>query len=444
MATSPAKPTSATRSVLSSDFFKTWKHSLQDDFQQNGVPAETGSWLCEETRIQVGKSEAKVAALSRDNSLVAAVVGQEIQVYDVATSQRLHTFRGHAGRISQLEFHPGGRKLTSGSSIYGAHREELVRVWDLGAPQQSLDFHAQAVKDAVAAASPTLLRHWSAEDLESANLETEIAKIISSAQVAVDVRNGRAFVGCLCSFESRAFSHDGTSLLYRPNRSTVAVLDVAKLTERFRLSGHTDSIVWAETSPNDKVVATSSWDRTVRIWSMESGETIRVLEGAMNQSWSGAFSDDGDLIAAGAGDSTVRIWRVETGELLHTLNGFQRQWVRSLSFSPDGLHLAAGSGAGNLRVFNLESGECEQNWQIDLSDDCVRSFLEISRVKFTARGDLFFRSTEGRIFGYRASRNVKWEYFGTQFGTVITSADGSKLFAFLGDSINIWNIEAPA
>ncbi|KAJ6476401.1 quinon protein alcohol dehydrogenase-like superfamily, partial [Mycena sanguinolenta] len=157
---------------------------------------------------------------------------------------------------------------------------------------------------------------------------------------------------------SNSFSHDGRSLLCLSNMDVV-VLDSDTLTERFRIAGHADNIMWAETSPDDKVVATLSWDQTVRIWSMDSGEVIHVLTGATNQCWVGAFSPDGELIAIGAGDQMVCIWRVGTSELLCTLSGFNR-WVRSLTFSPDGRHLAAGASGGTLRVFDIVAGGCEQ------------------------------------------------------------------------------------
>jgi WD40 repeat protein len=179
---------------------------------------------------------------------------------------------------------------------------------------------------------------------------------------------------------------------------------------------------------------------------MGTGEAIRILAGATVQSWAGAFSPDGEFIAAGAGDQMVRIWRVDTGELLHTLSGFTG-WIRSLAFSLDGLQLAAGAAGGTLRVFDLKSGECAQSWQIDVETDrSARSFLEVCGVRYTSRGDLFFCSTEGRIFGYRASQNFKWEFFqpdskGSSSRSIAISADGSKLIAALGSNIGIWNID---
>ncbi|KAJ6507475.1 quinon protein alcohol dehydrogenase-like superfamily [Mycena vulgaris] len=433
--------------VTSEEFFQQWEHSLAEGFQQNGVPAASEpGWVSEVTRVPVGTEETpcRAAALSHDNALVAAGVGGEIRIYDVATSKLLHTLRGHTGKVGNLQFHPHGRKVASGSSPTRLDRSpRLVRVWDLDVPSELSNDFDDAARTAAAVASSSLLQQWSPEDLESSNLEKQIAERIMAARTTIDVRNGRAFVGHLAH---RAFSHDGHSLLYLGDRTIVTVVAVDTLSERLHLSGHTDLISWAETSPDNKVIATVSWDKTVRIWSMETGETLHVLEGATNQGWSGAFSPDGALIAAGEGDKTARIWRVDTGELLHTLSGF-KGWVRHLSFSPDSRFLAAGASGGSLRVFDVRSGDCEQTWQLDLSKHQMAiAFLEVIHVEYTPRGDLFISSTEGRSFGYRASRNLKWDLFepdthGLKGGTVATSADGTRFIAALGSTVGIWKID---
>ncbi|KAJ7205512.1 quinon protein alcohol dehydrogenase-like superfamily, partial [Mycena pura] len=340
--------TMATPAVGRQEFLGASK--LVDDIQW---PTTSKSWVSKLTRIETNGNIAGAVAVSENSTLVATVVGREIRVYDVGSSCLLRTLRGHAGFIRALEFQPGGSKLISGSTRYGNSIEQAVRVWDLDARDSELpNISDDAAKAAVAGASHILLRHWSVEDIKSANLQENIAEVILKAQITVDVRNGRAFFGELPNFEARAFSRDGSSFLYLPHRQTVAVVDIDTLAERFRLTGdsHTDGVMWAETSPNGTVIATSSWDKTVRIWSMESGKLVHILRGARGQSWAGAFSPNGELVAAGAGDGMVRIWRIETGELLHTLGNFPG-WVRSLSFSPDSRHLAAGASGGTLKVF---------------------------------------------------------------------------------------------
>ena len=54
------------------------------------------------------------------------------------------------------------------------------------------------------------------------------------------------------------------------------------------------------------------------------------------------FSPDGKLLASGSKDKTIRLWDTETGELKNELKGHLNQ-VRSVCFSPDGNLVASGS-----------------------------------------------------------------------------------------------------
>ena len=67
--------------------------------------------------------------------------------------------------------------------------------------------------------------------------------------------------------------------------------------------------------------STGSDDQTVRLWDVETGRCLRVLEGHTGIVRSVAWSADQRRALSGSDDKTVRLWDVETGRCLRVLEG---------------------------------------------------------------------------------------------------------------------------
>lgn len=91
---------------------------------------------------------------------------------------------------------------------------------------------------------------------------------------------------------------------------TVVIFSVSTRSEKFRLEDHKVAIMWVRASPDGTLLATSSWDSTVKIWDLQDGSLVRELKGTKGQSWTGSWSPDGKLFAVGNGDQTVRLWDI--------------------------------------------------------------------------------------------------------------------------------------
>ena len=74
-------------------------------------------------------------------------------------------------------------------------------------------------------------------------------------------------------------------------------------------------------APISAAPSPATYDGTVRLWDVETGRCLRVLEGHTDYVWSVAWSVDGRRALSGSNDNTVRLWDVETGRCLRVLEG---------------------------------------------------------------------------------------------------------------------------
>ena len=93
-------------------------------------------------------------------------------------------------------------------------------------------------------------------------------------------------------------------------------------------------------SHDGKTLASGSWDRTIKLWDLETGSLLRTFIGHTNLVDSVAFSPDGRYIASGSWDKTIRLWNSATGDLLDTIS-YNNTMQSSVIFSPDGKTIAA-------------------------------------------------------------------------------------------------------
>jgi WD40 repeat protein len=69
------------------------------------------------------------------------------------------------------------------------------------------------------------------------------------------------------------------------------------------------------------VLASTSFDKTVRLWNAHTYAQMHVLEGHTNTVSSVCFSPDGQVLASASFDKTVRLWNVHTYAQMHVLEG---------------------------------------------------------------------------------------------------------------------------
>lgn len=145
---------------------------------------------------------------------------------------------------------------------------------------------------------------------------------------------------------------------------SVAILGLMSHAQEAELvvqTGHTNMITVLSFSPDGQTLASSSYDKTIKIWHVASGRELRTLISVPRYDTAHAvalsFSPDGKTLAA-ATDIPARIslWDVATGKELKRFgdNGFVA--YSSIAYSPDGKRLVTGAGK-DIFLWDVKTGQ---------------------------------------------------------------------------------------
>lgn len=176
-------------------------------------------------------------------------------------------------------------------------------------------------------------------------------------------------------------------------------------------SGHTESVRSLAFTPDGRILASGSADKTVKLWDVATGAELRTLGGSTQEVTSVAFSPDGKVLATGFGGDVsfnisregavsirggkgkvITLWDVSSGARLRTLVEDTGS-VTSLAFSPDGKTLASGSylteTQGKLAPIGSPSSHAITLWDVTTGTKLhsfVRTGFASPSVTFSSDG----------------------------------------------------------
>ena len=118
----------------------------------------------------------------------------------------------------------------------------------------------------------------------------------------------------------------------------------------YRMTGHQQLINQVSFSPDTRLIASASFDKSIKVWNSRSGKYICTLRGHVGSVYQVTWSADSRLLLSGSKDTTLKIWDVVTRKLMFDLPGHADE-VFAIDWSPDGERAASGSKDHVLRIW---------------------------------------------------------------------------------------------
>ncbi|KAI9285194.1 WD40-repeat-containing domain protein [Umbelopsis sp. AD052] len=252
-----------------------------------------------------------------DDKIISGSDDRCINVYDTNTGKLRKTMSDHEGGVWALQY--VGNTLVSGST------DRTVRVWDIerGTSTHVFPGHTSTVR-CLQIVMPEMI---------DGRLQPSRPLIVTGSRDST-----------LRVWRLPDPVHDEPYLTHSPNNPWFM----------HTLAGHTQSV--RAIAARGNLLVSGSYDYTMRLWNIETGRLIHLMEGHTQRVYSVVLDIDNRRCMSGSMDSTVRIWSLDDGSCLNVLEGHSIL-VGLLHLTPN--HLVSAAADSTLRIWSTETGICE-------------------------------------------------------------------------------------
>ena len=304
-----------------------------------------------------------------DTHVALATNSSLIRVYS-SKSLDARLLSGHSEIVLSLDQGAQGRVLVSGS------KDRSARIW---APS----FSPSSPDDSTL----TTIPEWKCVAICEGHAES-VGAIAMSRRTSEDDPNVLRYM--FTGSQDRTIKMWDLSTV--PISASNADDQPIKLKSLATHKAHEKDINSLDVAPNDRLLVSGSQDRTAKIWEIEysisgsgSSRTVRgeikllgTCKGHKRGVWSVKFGRAERVLATGSGDKTVKLWSLDDFTCVKTFEGHTNSVLR-VDFINAGMQLVSSASDGLVKLWNIREETCTTT--MDNHEDKV-SYESICYIPF--------------------------------------------------------------
>jgi WD40 repeat protein len=263
----------------------------------------TKLWSVDEERQKISIPDSGTLTYSSQGSVVFSPRGNEvamggensIRIWDLSTGLVRKTI-DVAGWATLLSY-----SIDGGLLAFGHGGNNKVMVWDLKHESDVCSFSAHKT-------GPSYISFTKGERIVTSSL-SENRVLAWDAETCTELSSYTGSTGA--GYVTSADHNGEIRTLEVLNSRSLRLISIIDGEELASFSGHDGVLSDAKFSPNNKRLATSSRDGTIKLWDVMTGQELLTIKPGAGAIESIAFSPNGEVLAAGGGDGTIRLIRSE-------------------------------------------------------------------------------------------------------------------------------------